>query len=418
MGTRVTLSRWLRFNGIGVLGVLVQLGVLATLVKAMGLHYLAATAIAVEAAVLHNFVWHQRWTWRDRPARSGREVAGRIVRFHFLNGAISLGGNLAIMAVLAGAAGLEPVAANAVAIVICSTLNFLASEALVFRTAGTATVVLALAGAPAAAAAGAADDFGLAELSPAAIAAWQRYEKEVDGRYARTTAGSTFFVQDAFGLANGWRSLIASGQVSMARVPSFAPGAAEPDVPDGRIHHWTGAVFIPRASVAQVVRYLQDRAGREADAFDDVLSSKLLSRAGDRLRVYMKLRRESVITVTYNTEHDVEYRHLSDARASSRSVASKIAELENAGTPQEREKPAGRDHGFLWRLNAYWRYEQVKDGVVIECESVSLSRSVPLLLRPFVTGTVERIARESLEKTLVSLRAELLKVAAVRQGAQ
>ena len=121
----------------------------------------------------------------------------------------------------------------------------------------------------------------------------------------------------------------------------------------------------------------------------------------------MKLRRESVITVTYNTEHAVEYRRLAPARASSRSVATKIAELENAGTAQEREKAAGNDHGFLWRLNAYWRYEQVDGGVIIECESVSLSRSVPALLRPFVMGTVERIARESLQKTLVSLRAEL-----------
>ena len=123
----------------------------------------------------------------------------------------------------------------------------------------------------------------------------------------------------------------------------------------------------------------------------------------------MKLRRESVITVTYNTEHDVEYRQLSGTRASSRSVAIKIAELENAGTAQEREKPVGNDHGFLWRLNAYWRYEQTKDGVVIECESVSLSRGVPMLLRPFITGTVERIARESLQKTLSSLRTELVK---------
>jgi hypothetical protein len=190
-------------------------------------------------------------------------------------------------------------------------------------------------------------------------------------------------------------------------VPSFAPGSAEPDVPDGRIHHWAGAVLIPGVTLEHVLRYLKGRAGRESEAFDDVLSSKLLSRSGDRLRVYMKLRRESVITVTYNTEHDVEYRQLSDTRASSRSVATRIAELENAATAQEREKPVGKDHGFLWRLNAYWRYEQTKDGVIIECESVSLSRGVPVLLRPFITGTVERIARESLQKTLSSLRTEL-----------
>jgi hypothetical protein len=198
-----------------------------------------------------------------------------------------------------------------------------------------------------------------------------------------------------------------NGQVSMVRIASFAPGAPEPSVPDGRIHHWAGAVFVPGVTLDHVLKYLNERAGRESDAFDDVLSSRLISRDGDRLRVYMKLRRESVITVTYNTEHDVQYRRISDTRASSRSVATRIAELEGAGTPQEREKPAGNDHGFLWRLNAYWRYEQVKGGVLIECESVSLSRGVPVLLRPFVTGTVERIARESLQKTLVSLRTEL-----------
>ena len=193
----------------------------------------------------------------------------------------------------------------------------------------------------------------------------------------------------------------------MARVPSFAPGAAEPSVPDGRIHHWVGAVFIPGVTLDQVLALPEGPRRARIGGVRRRAELEALSRDGDRLRVYMKLRRESVITVTYNTEHDVEYRRLSDTRASSRSVATKIAELDSAGTPQEREKPAGNDHGFLWRLNAYWRYEQVKDGVVIECESVSLSRSVPVLLRPFVTGTVERIARESLQKTLVSLRTEL-----------
>jgi hypothetical protein len=88
-------------------------------------------------------------------------------------------------------------------------------------------------------------------------------------------------------------------------------------------------------------------------------------------------------------------------------VATKIAELAEVGTPREREKPPGSDRGFLWRLNAYWRYETVPGGVLIECESVSLSRSVPLLVRPFVTGTVEGVARESLERTLAGLRAAL-----------
>jgi putative flippase GtrA len=421
MGTLALPRRWLVFNGVGLLGVGVQLGLVALLAHVAGLPALLATAIAVEAAVLHNFVWHQRWTWRDRPSASARDAAGRLVRFHLLNGAVSLTGNLGIVAVLSARFAMDPVAANAVAIAVCSMVNFVASEALVFKTRKrlTATTVAAIVafslslGTPSRAHA----DVGVAELTAAAIAAWQQYERQVDARYERPGAVDTFFVHDTFKLAPGWRATVRAGQVSMARVPSFAPGVAEPTVPDGRIHHWVGAVFIPGVTLDHVLKHLQDRAGRESDAFDDVLSSRLISRDGDRLRVYMKLRRESVITVTYNTEHAVEYRRLAPARASSRSVATKIAELEDAGTAQEREKPAGNDYGFLWRLNAYWRYEQVDGGVIIECESISLSRSVPLLLRPFVMGTVERIARESLQKTLVSLRSELARsrpVAAAR----
>jgi hypothetical protein len=130
----------------------------------------------------------------------------------------------------------------------------------------------------------------------------------------------------------------------------------------------------------------------------------LIAKDGEHLRVYLKLRRTKVITATYNTEHDVEYRHLGPQRASSRSVATRIAELADAGTSAEHEKTAGNDSGYLWRLNAYWRYEQSNGGVLIECESVSLSRSIPTLLRPFISGVVEGVARESLERTLVSLR--------------
>ena len=122
----------------------------------------------------------------------------------------------------------------------------------------------------------------------------------------------------------------------------------------------------------------------------------------------MRLERDAgIITATYNTEHAVEYTRVSPERASSRSISTKIAEIAGAGTPQEREKPPGEDHGFLWRLNAYWRFEQSGNGVLIECESVSLSRSVPLVVRPVVGPIANRIARESLARTLRSLRAFL-----------
>lgn len=122
--------RFWRFNAVGVLGFAVQLGVLALLVHA-GVHYLAATAIAVEAAILHNFAWHERWTWQDRPT-TGRPRLGRLARFHAVNGGVSLAGNLLLMPLLAGVYGLPVVPANAVAVLACAAINFLGADRLVF----------------------------------------------------------------------------------------------------------------------------------------------------------------------------------------------------------------------------------------------------------------------------------------------
>jgi putative flippase GtrA len=122
--------RFWRFNAVGVLGFAVQLGALALLVR-LGLHYLAATALAVEAAILHNFLWHERWTWKDRPVH-GRGRQRRLAHFHALNGLVSLGGNVVIMHVLVGIAGLPAVPANAVAVLVCAAVNFAAADLVVF----------------------------------------------------------------------------------------------------------------------------------------------------------------------------------------------------------------------------------------------------------------------------------------------
>lgn len=124
------MRRWLVFNAVGLVGFGVQLGLLAVLVD-FEVPYLLATALAVEAAVLHNFLWHERLTWRDRPA-IGRDRALRLWRFHMLNGAVSMGGNLAIMRVLVGMFGAPVLPANLVAVAVCAVLNYVAGDRLVF----------------------------------------------------------------------------------------------------------------------------------------------------------------------------------------------------------------------------------------------------------------------------------------------
>jgi len=123
-----------RFNLVGLLGFAVQLALLTLLVR-LGVHYLAATALAVEAAVLHNFVWHERWTWADRAPAPHTRLA-RLWHFHLLNGTVSLGGNLLLMRLLVGGAGMTPLLANAISVVACAAINFAGADRLVFGRRG------------------------------------------------------------------------------------------------------------------------------------------------------------------------------------------------------------------------------------------------------------------------------------------
>jgi putative flippase GtrA len=125
------LSRWLRFNAVGAIGIVVQTGALGVFRSVLGVPLLAATALAVETAVLHNFVWHEHWTWKDRTA-SHRGALGRLVRFNLSNGLISIAVNLLFMRVLAGRFHLPYMAANFVGIAAGSLANYLASDKLVF----------------------------------------------------------------------------------------------------------------------------------------------------------------------------------------------------------------------------------------------------------------------------------------------
>jgi len=127
--SRTVLQRFAKFSAVGAGGVAVQALTLALLLRVSGLHYLAATALAVEASVLHNFVWHRKWTWRDRPQP---RCALMLLRFNLTNGAMSIVANLVLMFAFAGFFKLNPNAANLLAIAICSLINFTLSDRVVF----------------------------------------------------------------------------------------------------------------------------------------------------------------------------------------------------------------------------------------------------------------------------------------------
>lgn len=127
-----TGRRAFRFYLVGGIGIAVQLGTLAALTHA-GLNYVAATALAVEAAVVHNFVWHQHYTWGERLTRGAGAYLWRLLKFNSTTGLVSVGGNVIVMRLLVGEAGFRPVVANIITIASCSLLNFLVSDRAVFR---------------------------------------------------------------------------------------------------------------------------------------------------------------------------------------------------------------------------------------------------------------------------------------------
>ena len=135
-----------------------------------------------------------------------------------------------------------------------------------------------------------------------------------------------------------------------------------------------------------------------------MIDSKLLSRNGNDFKIYLRLFKKKVISVVLNTEHDARFTEISPTRWQSRSYSTKIAEVKNPGEADERELPPGNDHGFLWRLDSYWRYEQRDGGVYVECEAISLTRNVPTGLGWLIDPIIRDLPRESLAGTLRATR--------------
>jgi putative flippase GtrA len=130
---RQRLLRWTKFNAVGGIGIGVQLAALAVFRSWLKLDYLLATGLAVEVAVLHNFLWHERFTWADRPSARRVQSLVRLMKFNLSNGAVSLAGNLGLMWVLVGGLKVHYVVANCFAIGVCSVVNFWLGDRFVFE---------------------------------------------------------------------------------------------------------------------------------------------------------------------------------------------------------------------------------------------------------------------------------------------
>lgn len=244
--------------------------------------------------------------------------------------------------------------------------------------------------------AAAADCFA-AEPAPAAVSAFNSYITTVESLLAGQHRSP-----------NGFIAPVVSGGQSEMRlrrgeliVEQLAPSTSA-DLPGAMLHHWRGTAFAPGAKAADFERLMKDFNAYPQHFSPQVMQAKVTAQQGDHLQAVMRVRQKHVITVVMDTAYDVTFGRLDARRGYSLSRSTRIAEIDSPGTRNERTLSPSEAHGFLWRLNTYWSYEERDGGVYMQIESVTLTRSIPPGLGWAIGPFVNSVPRESLEFTLRS----------------
>jgi hypothetical protein len=254
-----------------------------------------------------------------------------------------------------------------------------------------------------------------AQLMPAAQRGFDRYVQLTEQRMTvDLIPGGAFLHIDALPAAQRQTALaqLESGDVVSQQLSTPA-SAAEIETPGALIHHWVGTVLIPGATLPEVLAVVQDYDHHQDYYRPEVERSKLLASSADDFTVYYRLRQTDIFTVVFDTEYRIHFQQIDANRSASRSYSTRVAEIARPGTSSERALSNADDHGFLWRINAYWRFEQTPRGVFVQCEAISLTRDIPVGLGWLLEPLVQQVPKDSLEFTLGATRKAVLARAAV-----
>jgi len=176
------------------------------------------------------------------------------------------------------------------------------------------------------------------------------------------------------------------------------------EVPDGLIHDWVGAIYIPNTSVGKVLTVLQD-FDNHSKIYPEIVRSRLVKRQGNDITGYWRLeRKQQFVPAVFDVQQEAHYKEVAPGRWICRAYANDIREVQDAGTKKEEDYPQGQGLGLLWRLNAFWSLEQSGSGVLAECRTISLSRSIPSGMGWMIKPFIQNVPRESLTSTLVNTR--------------
>jgi hypothetical protein len=230
----------------------------------------------------------------------------------------------------------------------------------------------------------------VAEPTPAAVSGFNSYIAGVESRLAQQHRSS-----DAF-LAPVAADRLRRGEPIVEQITP----SAKTNLPGAMLYDWRGTAFVPGATAADIERLMKDFNAYPQRFAPQVLQAKVLAQQGDRIQAVMRVGQKHVITVVMDTAYDVTFARLDPQHGYSISRSTQISEIDAAGTASERVLSSSQEHGFLWRLNTYWSYQQQDGGLYMQIESVSLTRSIPTGLGWLIGPFVESVPRESLEFTL------------------
>jgi hypothetical protein len=235
----------------------------------------------------------------------------------------------------------------------------------------------------------------VAEPTSTAATNYNAYVAKVEQRLAQQhQSAASFLVTTGLGAQSDQR--LRRGELI---VEELTPSPA-PDLPGAMLHHWRATAFAPGATVAGLDHLLRDFAAYPRIYAPQVEQARVLAQQGDHMQATMRVRQHHVLTVVLDTAYDIAFGRLDPRHGYSLARSTRIAEIANTGEKTEHALSPADDHGFLWRQNTYWSYEERDGGVYLQLESVSLTRAIPTGLGWAVRPFVESVPRESLEFTL------------------
>jgi hypothetical protein len=239
------------------------------------------------------------------------------------------------------------------------------------------------------------------DLKPETSAAFDRYVQITESKMGKDLDGNQFLVIDQLPEAKRQQAYqqLRRGEIFIQETDT-ADGHDPIHIPGGLIHHWAGVVFVPRATIKEVNSILQDYENEPSIYKPEIRRAKLIKQDGDKSKVYLQFFSKSVITVVLDGYFDVTFKMIDQTRCESISHSTHIAEIVNADGPDPREHKEGMDHGYMWRLNSYWRLQEKDGGVYLQNESITLTRTVPVLLAWIVNPLIKSLPRDVLAHML------------------